>query len=473
MRGRLAVILLATVAFELDAQVPIRLATREGYVQIDSATRLFYKVVGSGPDTVVVLHGGPGFHMNYLVPDFVPLAAHHTLLFYDQRNAGRSTLFTDTARANVRLLVSDLEALRRRFGIARLTLLGHSWGALLAGLYAAEHPDRVARMILVGAAGPPGVSLPPYNPMARLDSAVNAARVRNLNAWRGGVPDSTKGCWDYYALWSRGWVPTPVHARRMWGDICNVPQAAMLSATRGYPGASLAGRDITAALAKVNAPTLVIHGDRDPMPRANPDAYLRLLPRAAFLMLPDAGHLPWNDQPAAFFTALDRFLSGGTVDSTVNTVTGVAVVRATDRSPYLAARATVAGIENQLVAAMNRADYDSVSRIYAADAVIFAPGGPPIVGRQAIASFWRTAAKRGLRTIELQLMDVEGSASQINALGKYAIRDAQGQLIDVGKFVATYGNENGRWRLVRDMFNSSMETRSPLEVPDYLPPPPP
>ena len=48
------------------------------------------------------------------------------------------------------------------------------------------------------------------------------------------------------------------------------------------------------------------------------------------------------------------------------------------------------------------------------------------------------------------------------------MNDKQDKIIDIGKFMAIYKKEKNNWRLQSDMFNTSMETRSPLEVPDYL-----
>jgi len=68
---------------------------REVFVSTPDGVRLFTRVVGSGADTIIVLHGGPGFTLDYLAADLEPLAARHTLIFYDQRGAGRSTLISD------------------------------------------------------------------------------------------------------------------------------------------------------------------------------------------------------------------------------------------------------------------------------------------------------------------------------------------------------------------------------------------
>src|SRR2546425_3463887 len=118
-------------------------------VELDGV-RLFTRRAGDGLP-VVVLHGGPGAHHDYLLPQYDLLARGRTLLYYDQRGGGRSPVGRDTP-VGWREHVADLEALRRHWSIDRLTLLGYSWGGLLAVLYWLEHPERVDRLALVSPA---------------------------------------------------------------------------------------------------------------------------------------------------------------------------------------------------------------------------------------------------------------------------------------------------------------------------------
>ena len=57
------------------------------------------------------------FGSAYLVPDLTPLAAHHTLLFFDLAGAGYSTVVKDTARYNMRRVVDDIESIRKHFNL--------------------------------------------------------------------------------------------------------------------------------------------------------------------------------------------------------------------------------------------------------------------------------------------------------------------------------------------------------------------
>ena len=113
---------------------------------------LFTRRVGAGP-LVVVLHGGPGAHHDYLLPQYDLLAHGRELFYYDQRGGGRSPVTRETP-VGWREHVSDLEEIRIQLGMERLTLCGYSWGGLLALLYLLEHPDRVVRLALVSPASP-------------------------------------------------------------------------------------------------------------------------------------------------------------------------------------------------------------------------------------------------------------------------------------------------------------------------------
>src|SRR5687768_1220416 len=141
---------LVVVRFVAPPQASAQKVDTEGYVNAGSGVRLFYRLVGTGTEPVVLIHGGPGLTSDYLADDLMPMARDHSLLIYDQRGIGRSTLVSDSASLAANRYVDDLEAIRKHLGLEQLTLLGHSWGAAPATLYAMQYPERVRRMILVG-----------------------------------------------------------------------------------------------------------------------------------------------------------------------------------------------------------------------------------------------------------------------------------------------------------------------------------
>jgi len=75
--------LLALLA--LSCAYPARAQPREGYVTADDGIRLFFKIEGSGPQVLVVVHGGPGGSLESVRPDLERLAKGRTVIYYDQR----------------------------------------------------------------------------------------------------------------------------------------------------------------------------------------------------------------------------------------------------------------------------------------------------------------------------------------------------------------------------------------------------
>jgi len=97
----------------------------------------------------VVLHGGPGSGTQPSVLEWFDLARQRVVLF-DQRGAGKSQPHGEIINNDSTKLVADIEMIRERLGINRWMVVGGSWGATLALLYAAQHAHRIRAMVLRG-----------------------------------------------------------------------------------------------------------------------------------------------------------------------------------------------------------------------------------------------------------------------------------------------------------------------------------
>jgi pimeloyl-ACP methyl ester carboxylesterase len=100
------------------------------------------------PVTLIV-NGGPGLAHTTL-DTLAPLATRgRTVVFFDQRGTGRSTAAgDDPADYGLAAQVADIEAIRRKLGVRKVSLLGHSFGGMFVAAYAAAHPSRVASLVL-------------------------------------------------------------------------------------------------------------------------------------------------------------------------------------------------------------------------------------------------------------------------------------------------------------------------------------
>jgi proline iminopeptidase len=316
---RLIVVLLAIACSRHHTEPSPALRARDGFVAGTGGARLYYRFTGSGPDTVVVLHGGPGFNLEGLRPDLEPLGRHHALLFYDQRGSGRSTL-PDTLSLTLDAMVEDLEAVRRAFRIERLTLLGHSWGGGLAPMYAVRYPEHVARMVLVGPISPRGEPyLIQYDSIqaTRRDSAGNR-RMAELDSLRGLSGGSPEICREWARSFFRGVTGVPEYAERIKGDYCagspdhlsrlSLVGRRVLESFTTTPNSLV--YDWRPEVARLYIPTLVIHGTDDPLPLAASEEWVAVLPQARLVAIPGAGHYPHAEMPDLFFPPVEVFLRG-------------------------------------------------------------------------------------------------------------------------------------------------------------------
>jgi len=258
--------------------------------------------VGSGP-AVVVLHGGPGAHHDYLLPQYDLLATGRALFYYDQRGGGRSGVSRETP-VGWREHVADLDAVRHHLKLDRLTLCGYSWGGLLAVLYHLEHPDRVERLALVSPAS---------------ITVSDRRRFEREFARRMAAPEIVRARDDLRASGLRERDPAGYQRRafelsvagyfRDFRDAKHLTAFRVTARTQQAVWESLGDYDLRKAIQDHPLPaprSLVIHGTHDPIPiEGSRDLASRL--GADLVELP-VGHCPHVEATEAFVAALDRFL---------------------------------------------------------------------------------------------------------------------------------------------------------------------
>jgi len=115
---------------------------------------LKYHGLGNGQHTVLILGGGPGFSSWNLTPIQQHLAQDYRVLLMDMRGIGENRDATYQLNQLLNQWIEDIEALRRYEQAGQFILVGHSWGALMAQLYARQHPNRIARLVLINPVDP-------------------------------------------------------------------------------------------------------------------------------------------------------------------------------------------------------------------------------------------------------------------------------------------------------------------------------
>ena len=190
----------------------------EGYLHTDDGLRLYFQKLGSGPE--VILPNGL-----YLFEDFKYLADHHTLIFYDVRNRGRSDAVTDASKLARGVVqdADDLDTVRRYFGIAKADLIGHSYMGLMLGVHAEKYPDHVNRAVQIGPMQPNASTKYPAH-LTGADAVLSSV-LAQLSEFQKQPrsPDPQQACEKFWSILRPLYVVDPADAEKInWGR-CELP----------------------------------------------------------------------------------------------------------------------------------------------------------------------------------------------------------------------------------------------------------
>jgi proline iminopeptidase len=278
---------------------------KESLTTSDGRT-LSYTRTGAGP--LLVCHaGGPGFS-GATLGDLGGLGDCLELVVLDPRGTGGSTIPGDGAYRQGDY-VADLEELRLHLGLAQFDLLGHSHGGFVAMAYAGTHPQRVRRLVLVATAARFSRD---YDERIRAhwelsdDPSIGVALdARTQRMARGHEEDEER--MRLRMLEVRLYFRRAEGPEWLGGVFGQEPPN--LDALK-YFNAKVAPRyDNRTQLPLIEAATLLITGELDFFgPPANADM-LELIPNASSVVVPDAGHFVWFDEPARFRDEVTRFLT--------------------------------------------------------------------------------------------------------------------------------------------------------------------
>ncbi|HVO35174.1 MAG TPA: alpha/beta fold hydrolase [Gemmatimonadales bacterium] len=251
---------------------------------------------------MVVLHGGPGASHDYLLPQFDALARGRTLLYYDQRGGGRSEVPREVP-LGWREHVADLAAIARAAADAPLTLLGFSWGGLLAILFALERPELVARLALVAPAGTYMEVRREFERTFAERQAAPAIVQARAALSRSGLRER-----DPDAFWRRAFELSVAGYFKEPARASNLTPFRVAARAQQAVWQSLEGMDLRPRLHEIAADTLVLHGRYDPIPLAASETLVAALPHARLVVFEDSGHALYAEETDRFVRELDAFL---------------------------------------------------------------------------------------------------------------------------------------------------------------------
>jgi len=296
----IAVLLLAAAAWLWTPDKPLRtleakyLRSPTDMIEI-AGTRLHVRDDGPKTAPAIIMIHGFGSSLQTWEPWAKLLDHNYRVVRFDLPGSGLSAPDPRGDYTDART-ISILLALMDRLGIAKASLIGNSIGGRIAWTFAAEHPDRVDKLVLISPDGfaSPGFEyghapkVPATLGLMRyvLPKALLRASLKPAYGDPSALSDQTVS--RYYDLMLAPGVRQAL--------LCRMKETVLV--------------DPRPLLERIKAPVLLLWGERDGMiPFSNAQAYLQYLPNARLVGLPDLGHVPQEEAPDKSLRPVLAFLN--------------------------------------------------------------------------------------------------------------------------------------------------------------------
>ena len=280
--------------------------------------RVDYWMFGSGTKTpLVVVHGGPGFPHNYLLP-LKKLAVDRTVVFYDQLDCGTSERPKSSDAWRVTRFVDELLTLCKTLGIAKAHLLGHSWGAVVA--LECAFGTRLASSLILAS---PCISIPRWiadskQLRAELDDESQAALDEADVSGDYDTPPATRAVKEYYRRFVYGvhrFEDLIAQSEAGFGVEC---YHAMWGPTEFQLTGVLADYDGTEKLRCLKLPVLYTCGRFDEATPETTRWYTERTPGAKLRVFQLSAHMPHLSETDEYVCAVKKFIEDSESETVKN-----------------------------------------------------------------------------------------------------------------------------------------------------------
>ncbi|VGO19904.1 proline iminopeptidase-family hydrolase [Pontiella sulfatireligans] len=283
----------------------------EGKVRLRSGHRVWYRRVGAGGDTpLLVLHGGPGAGHDYLEP-LEKLAADRPVILYDQLGCGKSDQPNDRSLWRMERFVSELDEVRKALGLQEIHLFGQSSGGMLAIDYMLTHPQGVASLILA-------------------DSCAGMLQLeQEIKRLKSGLPPETIAILDrceaigdfqnpeyrvaVAAFYKRHVCRLSEFPDCLLRTTANLKDNPVYETMNGPNELVITGNlkdwDRTSRLSEITIPTLVLVGRCDEVTPACSETLHRGIAGSQLVVFEESSHIPHIEEEGKYLGVVSGFLS--------------------------------------------------------------------------------------------------------------------------------------------------------------------
>jgi len=263
---------------------------------------------------LVVLHGGPGCTMDYVL-SIADLAERGIpVVHYDQLGNGRSTHLPDADPASwtVELFLEELDTVLAHLGVeGDYDLLGQSWGGMLAAEHAVRRPAGLRHLVIANSPASMPLWLEAAAGLrAQLPADVQEALDTHERAGTTDSPEYRAATDVFYARHVCRIQPMPaeVAATFAWIDTDPTVYHAMNGPTEFHVVGTLEEWSVVDRLPAVQAPTLVLNGRFDEATDACVAPFVERIPGARWVRFEESSHMPHVEERERYLDVVEAFL---------------------------------------------------------------------------------------------------------------------------------------------------------------------
>lgn len=269
--------------------------------------KLHYRVFGNG-EPILIINGGPGMNSDGFATMAGDLSKmNYKTIIYDQRGTGKSTVTpVDSKTISLDSMVVDMENLRKHLKIKQWTILGHSFGGIMATYYATKHPETIKKLIFSSSGG---VNMKfTRNFQQRLNANLSKIQKDSL-AYYQKIMDNGNDSMEIRKkrakFLANGYVfdkkNAPIIAERLTQTNYAVNEI-VFEELRNKP------YDCSLAFKKFKQPVLVLQGENDILSVDVAKEISKAFPNSKLVLLKNCAHYGWLDAKEIYYNSIQQFL---------------------------------------------------------------------------------------------------------------------------------------------------------------------
>jgi proline iminopeptidase len=286
------------------------------FIKIDGY-KINVETLGSG-NPIFFFTGGPGNSHDYMQGAFGQYYKNCQVVFIDMLGRGKSDDAKDKSEYSIVNDVYIAEEVRKQLKLTKISLVGHSYGTVIAQAYAVKYPTQVNKMVLISGFHSGEMW------QANCDSYNHYAKTHFPEKWK--IVDSLRALVSISSdkIFSKhyGSFPTkyiyyhntkikgnnPKEAYRNWNN--DVYYGIVGRDADFFVSGTMMDTDFRKELSTLKFPTLVVAGRYDGVstPEYNIQ-YKTYMPKAKFVMFENSGHNPYLEEPTEFYKLFNNFFS--------------------------------------------------------------------------------------------------------------------------------------------------------------------